>query len=189
MAGSTNVLIWNPTGANQETDTAYKADSQRSGGATDPSLFDAALANKLFFQATTFLYGLFTAFANKGFSTSDASAPALVAQCANFLTTADVKPSLIYVLFSSSLVFDCSKANGFQVTLSGDATVTLTHAVVGQRILLAFTQDAVGGRTITLPGTIVSPGTISVTANSNNVQEFVVLNDNKLHPVTPMVVS
>lgn len=190
MAGTTNLLIWNPTGANQETDAEYAADSQRSGGATNPSLFDATLANKAFYQWSTFLYALFTAFANKGFTTSDSSASSLVTECANFLTTADVKPGMLYVLFSTALVLDASQANGFQVTLTNNvASLSIINAVVGQRVIVAFTQDGVGGRTVPFPSNVASPGTVNGAANSNSVQEFIVLNDNKLHPLGPMVVS
>lgn len=86
---TTNLQQWNPTAVNQENDAAYAADSQRSGGATNPSIFQAELANKLFYQTTTFLTALFTAFANKGFTTSDSNLSTLTATCANFLTTAD----------------------------------------------------------------------------------------------------
>ena len=190
MAGTTNLLQWNPTGANQETDAAYLADSQRSGGATNPSLFDATLANKAFYQWSTYLEGLFTAFANKGFSTSDANLSTLIAQCANFLTTADIKPGMQYVLFSTALVFDCSQANGFQVTLTNDVTsLSVENAAVGQTVTLAFTQDGVGGRTVPFPNNVLNPGTISDLADSSSVQTFIVLNDNLLHPAGPMVVS
>ena len=186
---TTNLLQWNPTAANQETDAQYLADSQRSGGATNPSLFDATLANKLFYQTTTYLYALFTAFANKGFTTSDSSAATLVAQCANFLTTADVKPGLVNVPYATAVTFDASKANGFEVALTGGTTVTLINATVGQIITLAFQQDAVGGRTVALPGIVLSPGTVDPTANSTSVQTFQVLTDGYLHPIAPMVVS
>ena len=189
MPGTTNLLQWNPTQANQETDAAYAADSQRAGGAVDPSLFASVLANKLFFQCTTYLTALFQAFANKGFTTSDASLATLTAQCANFLTSADVKPGLQYVLYAPTLVFDATQANGFQVTLTGGLSFTVTGATVGQLITLVFTQDGVGGRAVTYPGNVLSPGVPSVAAGASSAQLFQVLNDNQLHPIGPMVVS
>lgn len=189
MAGTTTLLQWNPTQANQETDAQYLADSMRSGGATSPSVFDAALANKAFNQWSNYLYALFTALANKGFTTSDANVATLTAQCANFLTTADVRPGLQYVAFAPTLAFNASSYDGFQVTLAGNLSFTLTGAVVGQLITLAFTQDAVGGRTVAWPGNVTGFGTPSVAANSNSVQRFIVLSDNILHPLGPMVVS
>jgi hypothetical protein len=186
---TTNLLQWNPTAANQETDAQYLADSQRLAGAVNPELFNDVLANKLFFQLTTYLAAQYTAFASKGFNTSDASFATLTAQCANWLTTADVKPALMQVSFASSLVFNCALANGFQVTLTGNASLTVSNASVNQPVLLVFTQDSVGGRTVTYPGNVLSAGTVNSTANSSSAQPFVVLADGNLHPIGPMVVS
>jgi hypothetical protein len=86
---TTNLQQWNPTAVNQENDAAYTADPQRTGGATDPSIFEAQLANKAFFQWSTYLTALFQAFALKGFTTSDSNLNTLTATCAGFLTTAD----------------------------------------------------------------------------------------------------
>lgn len=189
MAG-TNLLQWNPTASNQETDSQYSADSQRSGGAVNPSEFDATLANKLFYQITTYLTALFTAFANKGYATSDSDLGVLTAQCANFLTTADVKLGLQQVPYSSTLVLNCTTSNGFQISLAGDVTsLTLQYAATGQRILLAFTQDSAGNHSVTWPSNVIDPGTVSGAPNSNSVQEFIVLADTKLHPITAMAVS
>lgn len=186
---TTTLLQWNPTQANQETDAAYLADSQRSGGATDPSLFASILANKAFNQWSNYLYALFTAFANKGFTTSDASISTLIAQCANFLTSADVKAGLQIVAFASTLAFNCNLYNGFQVTLTGALTFTLNTPAVGQTIVLAFTQDGVGGRTVSWPSNVTGHGTVSPTANTTSMQQFIVLGDNVLHPLGPMTVS
>lgn len=188
MAG-TNVLQWNPTGANQETDAQYLADSQRAGGATNPSLFDARLANKLFYQLTTYMEALFTAFANKGFATSDADLSALITQCANFVTTADLLPGLQNVLYAPVVQFNCLQATGFQVTLIGDIGVNVAWAHVGQTITFAFTQDGVGNHNVSTSANVVSMGTPSKAANATSVQTFIVLGDNKLHPIGPMVVS
>lgn len=186
---STTLLQWNPTQTNQQNDATYLADSQRAGGASDPSLFASVLANKAFNQWSNYLFALFTAFANKGFSTSDANISTLIAQCANFLTSADVKPNLVYVLYSPTLVFAAGTSNGFQVVLTGNLAFTLSGLVVGQPITLAFTQDGVGGRTVSYPSNVLTPGTPSTAANATSVQTFVVLADNLLHPTGPMVVS
>jgi len=186
---TTNLLQWNPTAANQENDAAYLADSQRSGGATNPSLFDATLANKLFYQMSTFLAGLFTAFANKGFSTSDANLATLTAQCANFLTTADLPTGLQYLGYAPTLNFNAASYRGFQVTLNGGLAFTMSGLSVGQQILLAFTQDSVGGRAVTFPSNVVGYGAVDGTPNTTSQQLFEVLNDNLLHPAGVMTVS
>lgn len=189
MAGTTTALQWNPTQANQESNAAYLADGQRVGGATNPSIFDAVLANKLFNQLSNYIFALFTMYANKGFTTDDSNISTLITQCANFLTTADVKTGLEYVSYSPTLVFDASHYAGFQVTLTGDLSFTITGASIGDLVTLAFTQDGIGGRAVTYPSNVVGGGAPSTTPNSNNVQLFKVLNDNILHAVGPMVVS
>lgn len=180
---------WNPSQTNQETDAAYTADSQRSGGATNPSIFASILANKLFYQMTTYLVALFTAFANKGFTTSDASLATLTAQCANFLTTADVRPDMLAATFASTMTLDFSKANGYQITLTGNTTLTFTNLSFGQTITLAFVQDGTGGRTVSWPGVVVSPASPDTTPNASSIISFKVLLDGNLHSLTPMAVS
>ncbi len=187
---STNLLVWNPTAANQQTDAAYAADSQRAGGATDPSFFDALLANKAFYQWSTYLTALFQSLAAKGISTSDSNLPALVSACSNFLTTADVKPGLVQVPYSAALQFDASKSNGFQVALAGaPGSLSIINLTVGQTIALVFSQGAGGGYTVPWPANVVTPGTVSPTAGDTSIQRFIVLADGLLHPLTPMTVS
>lgn len=188
MASTTNMLQWNPTATNQETDVQYNADSQRAGGAANPSLFASALANKLFYQCTTYLTALFTAMANKGFGTSDASLATLTAQCANILTTADVKGGY-NVPFSSSPTFNCALYSTFQITLTGNIALTVSGATQFQEVTLAFTQDGTGSRTVTFPSNVLSPGTPDPTANSTSMQTFVQLTDGNFHPKGPMTVS
>jgi hypothetical protein len=187
---STNLLQWNPTAANQESDAAYTADSQRAGGATEPSVFRAVLANKAYYQWSTFLTALFTAFANKGFTTSDASLSTLTAQCANFLTTADVRTGIRAVTYATSMTLDCSLADGFEVLLTGNVTaLNIVNAVLGQSVTLVFVQDGVGGRTVAFPTNVKNPGTPSTVAGETSVQTFKILTDLNLHPTTPVMVS
>jgi len=83
---------WNPGCSNQESDSQYAADAQRLGGATDPSLFASALANKHFYQDSIVRAALAAALVDKGLSPNDGSAnPAtafnnLVAVLANLVT-------------------------------------------------------------------------------------------------------
>lgn len=187
---STNLLQWNPTAANQETDSAYLSDSQRAGGATNPAIFSALLANKMFYQVTTYLTALFTALANKGFATSDASLSTLTAQCANFLTTADIKLPLVALLFNPTTNFNCALYNGFETTLTGNiTTLNVNSPAIGQTITFVFKQDGVGSRTVAFPTNVKSPGDISSAANSTSIQTFMVLIDGNLHPTGPVMVS
>lgn len=122
MSATTNFLQFNPGAANQETDSTYLADSTRTGGAGTGSVFASVLANKVFYQWSTFVAAFAQMLVNKGISTSDADFNQLVAALANVVTTADQKPGLIVVPFASTAVFDCSKSNGFEMVLSGNVT-------------------------------------------------------------------
>ena len=55
MPGTTNFQQFNPTQANAESDAAYTSDALRSGGLTTSCIVPGNLANKLFYQTTTFV--------------------------------------------------------------------------------------------------------------------------------------
>jgi hypothetical protein len=185
----TNLQQWNPTAANQETDVQYAADSQRSGGATNPSIFDATLANKLFYQLTTYVTALFQAFAAKGFATSDASLGTLTAQCANFLTTADAKPGLQSVAYSPAPQFNCATANGFEVALTGNVTgLTIINTTAGQQVVLIFTQSGSGGYTVAWPSNVHDAGTVDPGVGNTSQQLFEVRVNGSLYALGPMTV-
>lgn len=188
MAGSTNFQQWNPAQANQETDAAYTADSARSGGVVDGEVFDAETANKLFYQTTTFPAAFAQALANKGFKVSDANFNQLVTVLSNVLTTADQKAALQTVSFGASLTFDCSKANGFQVTLTGNVTsATILNASPGQIVTFVLIQDGTGGHTF--PSEIPGDAPIDGTPNITNVRQYIARSDGSLRPVTPLAAN
>lgn len=54
--------------------------------------------------------------------------------------------------YAASMTADFSRADTIKVTLGGDATITLSGAVDKQKCVLEVTQDAVGGRALTLVG-------------------------------------
>lgn len=171
MAGTTNALQWNPTAANQETDVQYSADSQRAGGATNPSVFEAELANKLFFQLSTYVTALFQAFAAKGFTTSDSNINTLTATCSNFLTTSDFRTPLLNVSYSPNIALDASKYNAWFIPLSGNINLTISGMTDGQIITLVFIQTVAGSPVVTFPvelftATQPSTGNASCTAQS-----------------------
>lgn len=170
---TTNVQQWNPGAANQENDAAYLADSQRAGGATDPSLFDAALANKAFYQWSTYLEGLFTAFANKGFTTSDSNLSTLTATCANFLTTADLLPAVQVVSYAATLTLNAATANGFYIkAMSGALSFTFTGLSSGQVVAMYYQQDGSGGRVVTYPSNMVGAAQPDPAPNAVSLQLF-----------------
>ncbi len=73
-------LQWDPSQTNMETDQQYSADPTRAGGAVDGSPFPAILANKLFYQCTTFIASFALMLTNAGYSIEDSASAALVAQ-------------------------------------------------------------------------------------------------------------
>jgi hypothetical protein len=97
----TNFSLWNPTATNQENDSTYQGDSQRTGGAINGQAFDDVLANKLLYQATIMVRALALMLVAKGYSPVDGTTPftadtstntaatALATVLANILTVAD----------------------------------------------------------------------------------------------------
>lgn len=187
MAGTTNLQQWNPTAVNQETDAQYLADAQRAGGATDPSLFASLLANKVFYQSSTYLFALFTAFANKGFTTSDSNASTLTAQCANFLTTADVRPNLQVLAYAPNITLDASLATGFEIgNMAGPCAITIVNYQFGDNIIVMLAQDTVGGRTVTWASPVLGGSQPDPTPGVVSVQMFKADSASHLLAVTPM---
>jgi hypothetical protein len=101
-------------------------------------VFESILANKAFFQWSTYLTALFQAFAAKGFTTSDSNLSTLTAQCANFLTTADVKPTQVRVTYSPTPVFDGSAASSIRMDITGNVTSSTLVNIPPPGTILTF---------------------------------------------------
>jgi len=190
MAGTTNLIQWNPASNNQETDAQYLADSQRASGAVDPEFFDATLANKLFYQVTTYLTALFQAFAAKGYTTSDSNLNTLASVCANFLTTADVEPAVVNVPYAASVTLNAGASDGFYIqSMTGNlAIAAVTGLTAGQIVALYYQQDGVGGRTISFPGVFVGAAQPDPAANAVSLQLFGYdANTGQLRAFTPLI--
>jgi hypothetical protein len=152
--GSTNFLQFNPSQAQQETDSQYLADATRIGGALDGNAWPDVSANKTLYQLSTAVAALMQMMANKGFNVSDANIGTLTAVLMNILTTADTTGGLQSLPWSPSLAFNAAKYSGFQVTLQGATSFTISGQTAGQIIGLLWIQDATGGRTVTFPGNV-----------------------------------
>ena len=72
---SSNFQQWNPTQANQENDSAYSSDSQRSGGAPTggTTRFPSATFNKFAFQVSTMCAALANFIVSEGLSADDSN--------------------------------------------------------------------------------------------------------------------
>lgn len=91
MSGSSNFQQWNPFGLNQETDAAYTSDSLRTGGAPTNAIFASPLANKAFYQWSTFIAAFAASLALKGYVLSDANLATLTATLGDVITGSDIQ--------------------------------------------------------------------------------------------------
>ena len=181
---SNNILQWNPGAANQEDDTAYAADAQRTGGAPNGVEFPSATANKLFYQLTTMCSALAQSLSNKGYNISDASISVLEGVLANIVTFADLKTNLLSVSFSTAPVFDASANNGFDFVMAANvASSTLTGQQIGQTLTFVIKQGAVP-YTFSAPTNINGWIPIDATPNSITVQQFIVRADGTIWPLS-----
>lgn len=188
MAGTTNLLQFNPDQTNQETDATYLADSNRSGGFGTDAIWPSVLANKTLNLLSNYLFALFTAFAQKGFTTNDDNVPLLIAQCANFLTSADILPAIMPLAFSPTPAFNFGASNAYQMTLTGNITASTASGVTpGQLIAFYFLQDSVGGRTVSYPGAFFGTLQPDPTPNSLSVLLFRVDVSGNASAATPLI--
>jgi hypothetical protein len=180
----TNFLQWNPTSANQESDAAYLADTQRVGGAPTDTPFPSPTANKLFYQATTGITALMQMMSAKGFTVNDTNIGTLAATLAAIQTTADSRAGHIIIPYASTITFNSAKNTGFEVSLTGNITVNITGQTPGQLIFMMFSQDATGGRTISIPSAVGEVFYDSL-ATAQSTMLFEVVSDGSLRAVTP----
>lgn len=185
---TTNFLQWNPSQSNQESDSTYLADSQRTGGAVDNTPLPAALGNKVFYQASTFIAAFCGMLAAKNYSTSDASLSALQAVLANIVTENDQIPAILSVAYSPTPGFNAAAANGFQMTLGGNVTSSaITGITPGQLVAFYFIQDAIGGRTVVWPVSFVGANQPDPAPNAVSMMLFRASLDGIARPAGPMV--
>lgn len=82
-------------------------------------------------------------------------------------------PGFLTVAFSSTPTFDCSLANDWKLTLTGNVTSsTLTHCTKGQSLSFTLCQDGTGSRTFAWPSNVLAGGTITPTLNVCSTQRF-----------------
>jgi hypothetical protein len=88
MSGSTDFSQWNPGAVNQESDSSYQSDVQRTGGAQTGGVFPSLTANKVLYQITTFVRALALALAAKNYSVQDGTTPFQADTSSNAAVTA-----------------------------------------------------------------------------------------------------
>jgi len=155
VPGSTNFQQFNPTKANQDTDTQYTTDATRTGGAGVDAIWPSKSANKTLYQASTMNAAFAQMMANKGYVVSDANLATLTAVLANVLTVADIPTGLQSVPWSAIVALNAGLYGGFEVSLTGNTTLSITGQAPGDVIALFFAQDGTGGHTVTFSSAVV----------------------------------
>jgi len=90
-------------------------------------------------------------------------------------------PTPISMTFSSTPIFDGSKGNVFEMTLTGNVTGSTTiNLIAGTLYTFILIQDGTGGRTFAWPSGMKGTMLIDPTAYSTNVQQFVYDGNNLL---------
>jgi hypothetical protein len=182
---TTNILVWNPTGANQEGDVAYAADTLRSGGAPTGALLPSLTDNKFRYQTSIFAAAFCQMMANKGYTMSDANYANLISALNNVKTSADFLASIVTVTYASSIAFNAAQSAQFDLTLTGDvSSSTLSGQTAGQLLLFIISQDATGSRAFSWPSGVIGAGPICPQPNSTSIQLFVVRPSGAIYPVT-----
>jgi hypothetical protein len=172
MPGSNNFQQWNPSQINQESDVAYTSDAQRVGGAPNGVAFPSQTGNKLFYQVSTFVTAFCQMMATKGYNVVDTNIATLASVLAAVRTTADLVSGLDSISYSSSITCDASSFAGFEISLAGNTTLTVTGVAAGQSLIFIFVQDSAGGHIVTWPGTFYGGLQPDPTPNSVSVIVF-----------------
>lgn len=168
----------NPNLNNSESDSVYLSDALRVNGIPEDAIFPSLLANKIFYQSSTFIAAFATMMANKSFPINDGGGTtggfnALVAQLTNVVCKSDLASAIITVPYASSMTF--SGASGYYTQLTGNvASASLPSPSLGA-LTFVIAQDATGNRTFAWPAGLNPAGPICLTANSISLQSFLVL--------------
>jgi hypothetical protein len=159
--GSTNLQQFNPNQANQESDVAYTADSSRANGiVAGPSIFDSALANKLFYQLTTFMAAFANMMAAKGYTLSDANLTTLQGVLSAVLNRPDLYAQ------------DTGTANAY--------VIALNPAPVGPEIGVPYTILAANANTGAATLTVNTMPPANITTPQGTALQTGAINPNQL---------
>ena len=185
---STNFLPWNPAENNQETDTAYNADTLRANGVTTGAILPSSTFNKFAYQQATFIAAFAQMMVNKGYSPNDSNFSTLVSVLTNVKCGSDFLTSIVTVPYASSITFNAAVSAQYDLTLTGNVTTSaLSGQVAGQLLLFIISQDGTGGRTFSWPSSITGGGAICSVSNTTSIQMFVVRPAGAIEPVWPMI--
>ena len=191
---NTNDFIWFGTGsgANVDTQAVYAAALAALGypsvGFNTGTAFANQL-NKVWRQGTAASKVLGDLANQYGFDWLDnGNAATLLANLISAIKAVSGQLSQV-VAFSATPVFDCSKGQKFEITLTGNVTSsTITNVQPGMSLVFTIKQDGTGSRTF-VPPAGVPLDTIDPTANSASVQTFEVSSASVIRFSSPMMVN
>jgi len=136
MAGSTNILRFNPDGNNQLTDANYSSASQRSEGVSSSAIALSNVHNKLFYQVSGICAALSQAMSNQGYTMSDSDYDTLITNFETLVNTAGSKMAG-QLQFSGPTTITSSSG---VLTLDG---TTNTYYAQGTEAITSITSTAV----------------------------------------------
>lgn len=189
---NTNDFIWFGTGggANVDSQATYAAALAALGypsvGFNTGTAFANQL-NKVWRQGTAWSKVLGDLLNQYGMDALDNGVPAtLLANLVIAIKQASGQTTNV-VTFSATPVFDCSKGQKFEITLTGNVTSsTLTNLVAGMNLVFTIKQDGTGSHTFVAPtGVPLDP--IDPTANSVSIQKFEVSSASVVRYSSPMM--
>jgi hypothetical protein len=108
MPATNKFLQFNPTGNNQETDTEYANDDQRTGGIQSGDLVPSRMLNKVLHQVSTLCTALTQVMVNKGYDMADGSLQTLVNNLSGLMTLPELPSN-----------FSTTKSNRGSITFPG----------------------------------------------------------------------
>lgn len=180
------------TGANTDTQATYIAALAALGYPSTGFNTGTALANqlnKVWRQGTAWANVLGALLNQYGMDALDNGVPAtLLANLVTAIRQASAQTAQV-VTFSATPVFDCSKGQKFEITLTGNVTSsTLTNVLPGMSLTFTIKQDATGTRTF-VPPSGLPIDTIDPTANAASLQTFEVSTASVIRYSSPMMVN
>lgn len=180
------------TGANTDSQATYAAALAALGYPSTGFNTGTALANqlnKVWRQGTAWAFVLGALLNQYGMDALDNGAPAtLLTNLITAIRQVSAQTAQL-VAFSTTPVFDCSKGQKFEITLTGNVvSSTLTNVSPGMSLTFTVKQDATGGRTFAPPSGLPLD-TIDPTANAASLQTFEVSTASVIRASSGMVVS
>lgn len=169
MSGSSNLLLFDPSLTNIESDTDYAADTQRTGGVVTGQA-SGPLYNKQAAQASIVPYAMGNLLSTKGYTVSDSDPASFIIQLSNEFQNvvginAQVGTSYAIVASDRNKIVTFSNASPVAVTIPQAGT---TGALPNFANLFKTTLINLGAGAVTLtPTTSTVDGQTSITLQQN----------------------